>query len=619
MRVRNVMTAAAVTSVALVGSVVTGSSAMADVAETAAPADEWVVVGDDAVIGRDGIEEIETHRRDHGQPEHGPMAAEVDEGYTPLDPEVQNYGGYTIVLRDTERIEDYRPLVEDVAARLTLITGATYAVAPGLVSRDDAAIGELLVEVNADMPCGSDPSIVGCGGPEDVIFRAGAAIWASGRVWLNPLYLDLPTDQRQSLIDHEIGHALGLDHYAEPYLGEYQVMYPFLPDPGYTYRAGDENGLRWLDPEPLESRFVPMPPTRVLDTRKGVGRPGTDRVPAGTEFDLQVTGGGVPADARAVVLTLAATSPTGPGHITLYPAGSPRPTVSNLNLDRAGQTIANQAVVKIGQGGRVTVSTVTTTHLVADIAGYFVTADGPTDAGRYVALAPSRLLDTRPTKIAPGATVTLQVGGRGGVPSTGVGAVVLNVAIVQPAGIGHVTVWPEGAPPVASSINADHPNQVIAGHVTVAVGADGKVRLRPAMSTHLVVDVQGYYTGAGAPAATSGLFVPLDPVRFYDSRGGGGPIRMAVLGMSGGGYFFEPGTASGVVFNLAATGTAGPGYARAVPYPPAPSSVSNLNFERAGQTIANLATVRLGQQDRIAIASSVSTHLIVDLAGYYTK
>src|SRR4051794_34816927 len=69
----------------------------------------------------------------------------------------------------------------------------------------------------------------------------------------------------------------------------------------------------------------------------------------------------------------------------------------------------------------------------------------------YVPLAPSRLLDTRSGIGAPkglvaaAGLVQLQVTGRGGVPASGVSAVVLNVTATQAAGAGFVTVYPTGA------------------------------------------------------------------------------------------------------------------------------------------------------------------------------
>src|SRR4051794_39534402 len=68
-------------------------------------------------------------------------------------------------------------------------------------------------------------------------------------------------------------------------------------------------------------------------------------------------------------------------------------------------------------------------------------------AGTYVSLAPARLLDTRAgvgvaaAKVAAQGTVTLPVVGHGGVPASGVSAVVLNVTAVAPTAGGFVTVY----------------------------------------------------------------------------------------------------------------------------------------------------------------------------------
>ena len=70
--------------------------------------------------------------------------------------------------------------------------------------------------------------------------------------------------------------------------------------------------------------------------------------------------------------------------------------------------------------------------------------------GGFESLVPSRVLDTRSgvgaakAAVAAGGTVVLRVAGRGGVPSSGVSAVVLNVTVVAPVGAGFVTVFGMG-------------------------------------------------------------------------------------------------------------------------------------------------------------------------------
>jgi hypothetical protein len=115
---------------------------------------------------------------------------------------------------------------------------------------------------------------------------------------------------------------------------------------------------------------VPLSPQRLLDTRaeSAVGYAGP-KPGVGATVELVVTGGSVPADASSVVLNVTGTEASGPGFVTVWPCGSPRPTASNLNLV-AGATVANLVMAKVGAGGKVCLFTQSGTHLIADLAGY---------------------------------------------------------------------------------------------------------------------------------------------------------------------------------------------------------------------------------------------------------
>ncbi|GAC1441921.1 MAG: hypothetical protein NVSMB55_11070 [Mycobacteriales bacterium] len=122
-------------------------------------------------------------------------------------------------------------------------------------------------------------------------------------------------------------------------------------------------------------RYVPVVPTRFLDTRTGVGSAATPVGPA-QYADLQVAGTrGVPAGALAAVLNVTATAATSGTDVRAYPkpaSDGPPPTVSNLNLVK-GATRANLAIVKPGDSGRVRIGNLGGfVHLIADVAGYFI-------------------------------------------------------------------------------------------------------------------------------------------------------------------------------------------------------------------------------------------------------
>lgn len=258
---------------------------------------------------------------------------------------------------------------------------------------------------------------------------------------------------------------------------------------------------------PATSSFVPVIPTRVLDTRiaTGVASPGS--VPAGGTVRVQVAGAtGIPADARTAVLNVTVTEPQGSGFVTAYPCGE-RPTASNLNFT-AGRTIANLVVAPLDASGGVCLYTSSATHLVADVGGTF-----PAVAG-IVGREPTRVLDSR-TGLGTAAgttragTVTmLDLAGQGVREGD---VAVLNVTATEPTLAGFVTVWPCGLDrPLASTVNYA-PGETIPNLALATAGAGGRVCLYSFTDTHLVVDLSATIRDADA-------YVGRAPVRALDSR-----------------------------------------------------------------------------------------------------
>ncbi|MEP7194059.1 MAG: hypothetical protein ABI903_14480, partial [Actinomycetota bacterium] len=154
--------------------------------------------------------------------------------------------------------------------------------------------------------------------------------------------------------------------------------------------------------------------------------------------------------------------------------------------------------------------------------------------GGLTSLAPFRLLDTRDGTGAPkaavgvGEMVHLQVTGEGGVPDSGVSAVVLNVTVTAPSVAGFLTVFgDETTRPTASNLNFAK-GQTVPNLVIAPVGANGKVALYNGSggSVQVIADVSGYFL-AGAPAA-SGALGSLAPARLLDTRDGTGAPKGAV-------------------------------------------------------------------------------------------
>jgi hypothetical protein len=269
---------------------------------------------------------------------------------------------------------------------------------------------------------------------------------------------------------------------------------------GTAHVIADVSGWYGASGASVGSRYHPVAPSRLLDTRTGLGAILAKLLPQAA-LDLQVTGrGGVPATGvTAVAVNVTVTEPAAGGFLTTWPTGVLPPLTSSLNFGPA-QTVANLAVVKVGTDGKISFyNGGGGVHVIADVAGWFG-PEGETTGARYHPLAPARVLDTRsgngaPTApLAAGTPMSLQVTGRGGVPATGVTAVILNVIAVDPAGGGFLTVWPNGEPlPLASNLNFPT-GQTVPNLVVAKVGAGGKVNIYNGGGTaHLVADVAGWY------------------------------------------------------------------------------------------------------------------------------
>ncbi len=237
----------------------------------------------------------------------------------------------------------------------------------------------------------------------------------------------------------------------------------------------------------------PLAPARLLDTRDGTGAIGQGEI-----RDLLVAGrGGVSANPQAVALNVTVTGPTAGSFLTVWPSGEQRPFASSVNMV-AGQTVPNMVLARVGANGMVSIFNNTgATHVVVDVLGCFDESAN----GRYVALSPRRVLDTRDGTGAPlarvgqAAALPVILLGKGGVPSSGVSGVMLNVTAVTPTANTFVTVYPSGSDrPLASNLNVTA-GQVIPNMVLTRVGPDGAVMMyNNGGVIDLVADVVGYFT-----------------------------------------------------------------------------------------------------------------------------
>jgi RHS repeat-associated protein len=384
--------------------------------------------------------------------------------------------------------------------------------------------------------------------------------------------------------------------------------------------------------------YTPLVPARILDTRAGQTTidnqfAGGGPVGPDSEIDLTVVSrGGVPSSGvSAVVVNITATEPTDPTFVTVWPAGEPRPLASNLNV-AASQTVPNLVTAKVGTNGQIAIYNLAgSVHLIADVVGWF-----PANSG-FTPLVPARLLDTRPGQatidhaaagagpVGPNDQLDLDVVGRGGVPATGVSAVVLNVTATEPSEPTFVTVWPHGEPrPLASNLNVVA-GQTVPNLVVAKVGTDGKVSLYNLSGTvHLVADVVGWF-------ADSAGFTPLVPARVLDTRPGQATIDNQFAGAGAVGPDSERGLTvlgrggvpssgvSAVVLNVTATEPTNPTFVTVWPHGEARPLASNLNVV-AGQTVPNLVIAKVGTNGQVAFYNFAGdVHLVADVVGWFAS
>jgi hypothetical protein len=241
------------------------------------------------------------------------------------------------------------------------------------------------------------------------------------------------------------------------------------------------------------------------------------------------------------------------------------------------------------------------------------------------------LVDTRSGIGAPTAPVAanrelvVDVTGIGGVPTTGVEAVVVNLTATAPTRPGYLTAFPDGqSRPTASNLNFQ-PGATVPNLVTVKVGTSGNVRVFNGSTgpTHVIVDVAGWYGAGGSSAAQ---FRGVSPYRLFDTRVSGSPLgqgqTVSKPVLAPGGW---PEHISAVVLNVTAVSPTAAGYVTVFPTGAAVPTASNLNFV-AGQTVPNQVIVKtterytssLGYGDWFsAYNNSGKTHLIVDVVGYF--
>ena len=249
--------------------------------------------------------------------------------------------------------------------------------------------------------------------------------------------------------------------------------------------------------------------------------------------------------------------------------------------------------------------------------------------GRFVAMPPTRILDTRTGAGAPkralaaGGSLTLRVAGRGGVPPSGAGAAAMRVAVLAPRRAGSVVMFTSGTARPAVPTVSFNAARGAADLALVGIGAQGAVIVanRSTGALHLSVDVLGWFS-----AGTTGPngFTAVRTARVLDTRAGvGAPRRTLAAGRA---LTVTVARRAGVP----ASGAAAVAARVAVASPAAAGSllvhaadgtrpkVSALRFDR-GRSAAAAVLTGIGAGGKITVvnASKGTVHASVDVSGWF--
>jgi large repetitive protein len=425
----------------------------------------------------------------------------------------------------------------------------------------------------------------------------------------------------------------------------------------FTVRATDANNcvgqrqyMLTINAAGTNLQFYPLPsPVRLLDTRPGASPN------ACSQPDSPINGGtprlqparsfcGIPANAAALTGNIT-TVQSGGGFLTLYPSGALRPTVASTNYG-ANEIINNVFTVGLGVAdGAFNIYAHNTTDVVVDVSGYYAPPGAANSGGLYFhpLPAPVRLLETRAGLpvgcVKPGAPL---MGGADSLQTattacTGIPAaarsVVGNATTVEPAGAGYLTIYPAdvGSAPLVASSNYNF-NQIVNGPFTVGLSASGQFKIFTTQTTHLVVDLIGYFSSEAVDANGVGLlFTPLArPVRLLETRNnpafpgcfkpnaplnGGQIYTQPARGLCDG--LTIPATAQAVVGNATVVFPVGGGYLTLWPSTAAQPTVATANYN-SGDIGNRHFIVGLGNADgAFKLFSLAATDLVIDLSGYF--
>lgn len=328
--------------------------------------------------------------------------------------------------------------------------------------------------------------------------------------------------------------------------------------------------------------------------------------------------------------------PGAAGTITITTTGGIVPAVAFTVVDpHTAAPVATVTGVTIESTTRATIAV----DVASGLAGTYalLATDGTTQVanariligtgvGTYHPIAPVRALDTRVANgwagpLASGATARVRVGGIGAIPTTDVAAVVATLTAVDSTGDGYLTAYASGIDrPDVSNLNFTA-GTVVPNQVVVQMATDGYVNIfNFGGVTHVLLDVVGWYGGAGAPLGYS--YSGNTSVRVLDTRSttplaAGATLRVAIPTTNTGGNG-SASTRRAVEANITVTRPEAAGFLTAYAAGTSRPNTSTNNFA-AARSSASAAVVETGTDGAIDIynGSRGAVDVIVDVRGGY--
>ncbi|MFZ4719651.1 MAG: fibronectin type III domain-containing protein [Ilumatobacteraceae bacterium] len=222
---------------------------------------------------------------------------------------------------------------------------------------------------------------------------------------------------------------------------------------------------------PSGNGSTPLNPARLLSNGS---------IAAGKAISVKVTGrAGVSTTAKAVTLNVTAVAPIAATKITVFACGSTRPSLATINV-KAGATVSNMTITKVGTGGAICVHSSTATKVHVDVLGAHGTSS-------FKSVAPTRLATKAMTAKS---TLTVVTAGKAGIPA-GTRAAVVNVTVSKAAVAGSLTVYACGTSRPATTSVAYAAGTTVSQTLVAGILTNGSLCVYSTAAATVTVDAVG--------------------------------------------------------------------------------------------------------------------------------